>query len=544
MLFLFLILFAFSPAPPAPEPLRPAEIASSAIDLRLRELLRRHPAPDARGACLRQLHDLYASRGFRPFWTGKDAPRAMLRAVESAWADGLDPADYHRDAILALPSASPETPDEAVRRDLMLTDAFLTLAGHLRSGKVDPVRLDPHWNLRPAPDASAVAELLRRAAGREGPEAVLEELRPAHPKYRMLRLALERYREIEGAGGWPVVPVGPAFTVGMREPRVALLRRRLSATGDLDSPEAGEAELFDSRLEAALRRFQERHGLEADGVAGPETQEAMNVPVAVRVEQLRLNLERYRWFLGRLDRTYVLVNIAGFSLQYVEDGRFRWQSRVIVGRPFRKTPVFTAEMTSVVFNPQWVVPPTILRKDALPAIRRDLGYLRERRLKVVDREGRPVDPGAVDWSAYGAANFPYSLRQASGDEGALGRLKFLMPNPHLVYLHDTPTKELFEKSERTFSSGCIRVENPRRLAALVLADSVRWSAGRIDSLIERGRTVTVRLPRPVPVLILYLTAVAEGERVLFRRDVYRRDPAVLKALRAPLPNYKTESCGF
>ncbi|TCD47887.1 L,D-transpeptidase family protein [Chlorobium sp. N1] len=544
MLFLLLVLFAFSPAPPAGEAPRPEDRAAMAIEARLEGLLREHPAPDRMHACIRQLYDLYAPRGFRPIWAGKGAAAALFGEVEASDGDGLNPRDYHRDALAAMTGEDPPTPAERARRELLQSDAFLTLADHLSHGKVDPVRLDPNWNLHEPSGRSVVAAALVRAAGREGPGVVLEGLRPRHPKYRMLRDALARYRGIEEAGGWSAVPPGPALSVGMRSPRVALLRRRLSATGELALSAAADAEVYDRALVEALRRFQRRHGLKPDGVAGGGTLEALNVPVSRRIDELRLNLERYRWFLGGLDSTYVLVNIAGYSLQYVEDGRFRWSTRVIVGRPFRRTPVFKSPMTAVVFNPQWVVPPTILRKDALPAIRKDRGWLRAQRLSVVDRDGRTVDPATIDWNSFGKSDFPYSLRQASGDWGALGRLKFVMPNPHLVYLHDTPTRELFEKSERTFSSGCIRVENPRRLAELVLADSVRWNPGRIDSLIASGRTVRVALPRPVPVLILYLTAVAEGERVLFRRDVYRRDGALLKALDSPLPNYKTESCGF
>ncbi|ABB23201.1 L,D-transpeptidase family protein [Pelodictyon luteolum] len=546
MLLLLLILFAFSPAPPALEAAQPQnEVQQAAISRCIAGLRVAHPAPDPHHTCVRQLYDLYAPREFRPLWTKRRFVDALLREIDSSATDGLDPDDYHRDAVLRLKHSPPSTLDERVQAELLLSDAFLTLAAHLRYGKVDPLRLDPHWNFPGSGVRSAIGPGMHREPGEEGPAALLQEFRLRHPKYRMLRRALARYRAIAASGGWPVLPPGPALTPGMQSSRVPALRRRLAIVGDLESTLIRDSStVFDPELSLAVRRFQERHGITVDGVPGLETRSAMNVPASVRVECLKVNLERYRWFLSDLDSTYVLVNIAGFSLQYVEDGEFRWATRVIVGRPYRKTPVFKADMKAVVFNPRWVVPPTILKQDALPAIRKDPGWLRANHISVIDRNGRTVDPISVDWSARSAATFPYRLQQAAGDDGALGRLKFLLPNPYLVYLHDTPKRELFLQSARTFSSGCIRVENPRRLAQLVLADSVRWSPEQIDAQIDTGRTRTISLPKPVPVLILYLAAMAEGERVLFRNDVYRRDTAVLQALQAPLPHYKTESCGF
>ncbi|NTV08495.1 MAG: L,D-transpeptidase family protein, partial [Chlorobium limicola] len=285
-------------------------------------------------------------------------------------------------------------------------------------------------------------------------------------------------------------------------------------------------------------------GLSVDGVAGTATIGEINISAAERVDQIRLNLERYRWFVNDLEPTYVLVNIAGFTLQYIENGRYRWGTRVIVGKPYRETPVFKADMQYIVFNPQWVIPPTILAEDALPAIRNSRSYLDRKKLRVIDSRGRVVDPASVNWSGYSAANFPYRLQQTAGDHGALGRIKFMMPNKHVIYLHDTPTKNLFEKSERTFSSGCIRVENPLDLAQLVLQDSVKWNKTSIDSTIGTGKTSTVNLPKRIPVFLLYLTAIAEGEEIQFRRDVYNRDDRLRKALDSPVPQYRIESCGL
>jgi len=434
---------------------------------------------------------------------------------------------------------------EQARCDILLTDAMLSLATHLRYGKVDPERLDPNWNLTD-PKRLTELQLKLRTALESGSSirSALQEMRPEYFKYGLQREALARYRLIEQSGGWPVVPGGVAIRPGASDPRVPLIRRRLSVTDDFEGMGDNSSTVLDSALSAALRNFQKRHALMVDGVAGSATLAAMNVPARDRVWQLRVNLERYRWFVGKLEPTYVLVNIAGFSLQYVHEGLWRWGTRVIVGKPYRKTPVFKADIQSVLLNPRWVIPPTILAEDALPAIRRDLGYLNRKQLQVIDSKGRVIDPASVNWSALRASGFPYRLRQRAGDHGALGRIKFVMPNSHIVYLHDTPTKDLFEKNTRTFSSGCIRVENPVRLAELVLDDSVKWNEASIRAAIGTKKTRAVALPRRVPVFILYLTAVAEKGRVLFLEDIYHRDGAVLKALNTPTQKLTLESCGF
>jgi len=491
-----------------------------------------------------QLALWYAARGYRPVWTSPALRSGLLSAVNSAVDDGLLPSDYHCTDIEHYLKHPPRGTGEQARCDILLTDAMLSLATHLRYGKVDPERLDPNWNLT---DPKRLAELqlqLQKALASGSILTALQKMRPEYFKYGLEREALARYRQIEQAGGWPVVPGGQAIRPGQSDPRVPLIRRRLSVTGDFEGRGKESSVVLDSELAAAIRNFQKRHALQADGVAGSATLAAMNVTARERVQQLRVNLERYRWFVGQLEPTFVLVNIAGFSLQYVHEGSLRWSTRVIVGQPYRKTPVFKADMYSVLFNPRWVVPPTILAEDALPAIRQDPGYLSRKQLQVIDGKGSPVDPSSINWNAFGAAAFPYRLQQKAGDHGALGRIKFVMPNRHIVYLHDTPTKDLFEKSSRTFSSGCIRVENPARLAELVLDDSLKWNGGAIRSAIATGKTHSEPLPRRIPVFILYLTAVAERDEVFFLEDIYDRDGAVLRALNAPTQKLTMESCGF
>jgi len=492
-----------------------------------------------------QLARFYAARSYQPVWTKPVMIGDLMDAIEDAEADGLVPEDYHIREIRRFSADPPRTPELQAKYELLLSDALLTLAYHLRFGKVDPESLDPNWNLNGSGRQSAIEYRLQGALASGNIRELADALRPQHPKYLQLKKGLARYRAILRAGGWQQVPEGMPFREGMRDRRVPLLRKRLQESGDLSGRVAADTStVYDQAMADAVKRFQKRNGLEVDGVTGAATMRELNITAAQRVNQIRLNLERYRWFISDLEPTHVLVNIAGFTLQYVENGRYRWGTRVIVGKPYRETPVFKADMQYIVFNPEWVIPPTILAKDALPAIRRNISYLDRKQLKVIDSKGRVVNPSSINWTAYSASNFPYRLQQSSGDHGALGRIKFMMPNKHIVYLHDTPTKDLFEKSSRTFSSGCIRIENPLDLAEFVLQDSVRWSRRNIEAAIETGKTSTVYLPRRIPVFLLYLTAVAEGDEVLFREDVYRRDARLLKVLDTPVPEYKLESCGL
>ena len=268
----------------------------------------------------------------------------------------------------------------------------------------------------------------------------------------------------------------------------------------------------------------------SDGAVGAATRAAMNVPVSARIDQLRVNLERARWVLHEIKGEFVLVDIAGFDVAYFRNDEPIWTSKVVVGRPYRETPVFKSEITYVVLNPTWTIPPGILAKDTLPAVRRDPAYLTRHRIRVIDGNGREVSPSAVDWSRY-RNSVPYQLVQDPGPDNSLGLVKIMFPNPYLVYLHDSPAKALYDRDERAFSSGCIRVAKPFELTELVLNDPEHWNAEAIQAAIATGKTRTVNLAKPVPVLILYWTAQPRPDgQVLFRNDVYARDPQTLAAL--------------
>jgi murein L,D-transpeptidase YcbB/YkuD len=478
---------------------------------------------------------LFEERQFAPAWANGPRLDHLLAALRDVEQDGLDPADYHYAALEALRaerSSASGLPDaEQADLELLATDAMALALFHLHGGKVDPVRLSTQWNYpaRPirTPDAR---ELLERALDTGRIVETFIEVRPEHVWYRRGREQLREYRRIAANGGWPTVADGPTLKPGMTDARVPVLRRRLEITGDLGVVRIVEPELFDPALETAVRRFQTRHGMTADGAVGAATRTAMNVPVSARIDQLRVNLERGRWVLHEIKGEFVLVDVAGFSVAYFRDDQPIWTSKVVVGRPYRETPVFKSEITYVVLNPTWTIPPGILAKDTLPAVKRDPGYLTRNRIRVIDGSGREVSPWSVDWSRY-RNSVPYQLRQDPGPNNSLGLVKIMFPNPYLVYLHDSPAKSLYDQDERAFSSGCIRVAKPFELTELVLNDPQQWNAAAIQAAIAAGQTRTVYLTKPVPVLILYWTAQPTPDgQIIFRSDVYGRDAPTLAAL--------------
>jgi murein L,D-transpeptidase YcbB/YkuD len=483
----------------------------------------------------------YESQQFQPKWRDPARLDLLVAALADLEDDGLGPADYHIEALQSfrtdLRAATALQPAEQADLEFLATDAMMLSLYHLYLGKVDPVQLSSQWNFSTRPvSVERGFERLSAALDSGQIRETFERARPQHVWYQRGREALRTYRAIAAAGGWSPISDGPTMKLGLDDPRVPALRYRLTVTGDLAGdlqPPAPPMNLaFDAELEAAVKRFQERHGLTADGAVGPGTRAALNVPVSARIDQIRINLERGRWVLHEIQGEFVLVNVAGFDVAYFRDNEPIWTSKVIVGRPYRETPIFRSTITYVVVNPTWTIPPGILVKDKLPVIQRDPGYLKRNNIRVIDSAGREVNPYSVDWSRYSGGRLPpYQLRQDPGDDNALGLVKIMFPNPYLVYLHDTPSKSLFDKDERIFSSGCIRVEKAFELAELVLNDPVRWNRAALDAAVATKKTQTVNLARPVPVLILYWTAQPRPDgQVIFRNDVYGRDPATLAAL--------------
>jgi murein L,D-transpeptidase YcbB/YkuD len=477
------------------------------------------------------LPDLYARRDFRPLWQRPERLDELLAWIERSASFGLDPADYHRAAIervrAGLRDAGGGTPWSRAALDVLATDAMIRLAYHLEFGKVDPQDLDANWNMTREIEGADPVGVLTEVMEAPNLAGAFARFGPDQPVYQRMREGLDRYRAILARGGFEPVAEGPTLELGASGPRVASLQRRLVASGDLEV-DASSGDAFDEGLEAAVLRFQHRHRIDADGRVGPGTLEALNVPVEDRIDQIRVNLERSRWVLDEIVGDLVLVDIAGFELRYYEDSEEVWRTRVQVGRPYRRTPVFRSAIRYLDVNPTWTVPPGILRRDILPKVRRNPDYLGSKQMRLFDGSGAEVDPMGVDWSQ---ERFPYRFVQDPGPTNALGRIKFMFPNSHFVFLHDTPSRALFERTDRTFSSGCIRVEDPLRLAELLFGDPERYGRAHFEGLIESGRTQSVNLPEPVTVVLLYWTIeVRPDGSVHFKQDPYDRDHAILEGL--------------
>ncbi len=358
---------------------------------------------------------------------------------------------------------------------------------------------------------------------------LMAALAPSTWRYAYLRRGLKHYRALAESGGWAPIADGPTIGPGSKNPRVAALAARLAASGELTATD-GQDDVYDDALQAAVRLFQARHGLEADGLVGRKTLRQLNVPVERRIDQIRVNLERQRSWERPPGGDYLLVNVPAFTAYvYVQD-RLTWSTRVIVGDTEDETPEFESGLRSVVFNPTWSVPYSIASEELLPKIQRDPNFLRRGNYRVVDRAGRQVDPDSVDWSVIRRNTFPFSLVQQAGPGNELGRIKFLFPNPYSVCMHDTPGKALFERARRAFSHGCIRIDEPLQLAERLLARE-GWTTADIDARLRSGRTTTVALEKPWPVSLLYWTVDVDVEGALmFYDDLYRRDAAVLGRL--------------
>lgn len=491
----------------------------------------------------------YEQRAYQPTWS--EAGRlsshidAVLTVLRTADRDGLRPADYHLAAIertlrlLRVTTAQVESYDAAqlAELDLLLTDAVLLYISHALAGRLDPESVKAGCLAEKEPIDSAAVLHTTLTANDVG--AALQLLLPRDPGYDRLRQALARYRVIASHGGWPIVPDGPKMEKGERGGRVLRLRSRLRAEGLLNQEPRRDRDLFDDGLARAVRTFQRRHGLVVDGIVGPATLAALNVPTDARVRQIELSLERWRWLPRDLGQRYILVNIAAFALHVVESGHPVLNMRVVVGKPFSCTPIFSATVTHLVFNPSWYVPRSIAVREMLPRIRKNPAYVGENDIVVTQRfdgKVRAVNPSTINWSQISANNFPYRFRQRPGPKNPLGRVKFMFPNHFNVYLHDTPSRELFARTVRAFSHGCIRIEKPLELAEYLLQGDAQWTHDKILATIEQGAERTVWLPEGIPVHLLYLTAWVDEDGVVhFRDDIYGRDRLLAETLGQELP---------
>jgi murein L,D-transpeptidase YcbB/YkuD len=487
---------------------------------------------DAEGRRLWKLtREFYERRDYAPAWIDGTTPRPeieeFVNALRAAEHEGLDPELYSVEAVDARWRQASEgfltkkgfEPDDAGAFDAWLTYLYMRYSSDLADGLSDLAHADPSWQIRP--EKFDPRARLERALDEREIATSLRTLTPDHPQYRALRDALRSLREQAAEGSWPVVPASARLEPGERSPHVLTVAQRLAASGDFDGrmPASGPV-VYDGELREAVRRFQRRHGLKDDGIVGPAVVAEMNVPLEQRIRLVQINLERWRWLPHDMGDRFILVNVPEYRLEVWDDGAVPLSMRVVVGKNDTPTPIFNDKMTSVVFSPYWNVPDSIAEGETLPALINDPDFLLRANMEIVDTDGNVVDPSSID------LNDPtqYRFRQRPGADNSLGLVKFMFPNQHSVYLHDTPADSLFERTGRSLSHGCVRVEKPVELALYVLRDRPEWTREKIEEAMHAGEERAVKLKTPLPVYLGYWTARVSSDGVLqFRKDVYGID---------------------
>src|SRR4051794_9796857 len=521
------------PQPPAGK----GGTAADPFDASLRQVLQsaRHPAfvtHDKEGTRLwQQTRTFYEKRQFAPAWIEGGAPRkrmdALIAAVRAADREGIDSEVYgvglleqrRNEAGSGILSRKGFQPETAATIDVWLTYLYLKFASDLADGVSDLAHADPAWLI--APDRFNPLDHLETALRENRIAESLSELTPTDDEYQRLRKALAEYRAIAKSGGWPKVPT-LKLKPGQTSPATRTLALRLAATGDFSgaTPAPDMPALYDKQLQEAVKKFQRRHGLADDGVVGPSMVAELNVPVDARIRQIELNMERWRWLPRDLGNPHILVNIPQMRLDVREHGNVPLSMRVVVGKEDTPTPIFNQRMTYLVFAPYWNVPDDIAQNETLPAVMKDPGFLERSDMEVVDLHGKPVDPKSIDLDK----PEKYRFRQRPGTSNSLGLVKFMFPNEFNVSLHDTPADSLFARASRSLSHGCVRLEQPEKLAEYVLRDQPDWTPDRISEAMHAGSEEVVKLKTPIPVYLGYWTArVAADGGVEFRKDVYGID---------------------
>ena len=484
----------------------------------------------------------YRGRRSTPAWVDSHGllvrGRELVDVIDSAGVEGLNPTDYHTPKLSLLleetrsaPLTSAPDPAKLAELDVLLTSIFLRYGSDRLAGRVDPAKLPADWYTRPR--RTDWIQVLDQAVRTGSVRATLARLDPPYPGYERLRNALRTYRAIASRGGWPSLPPGPPMRRGSRGPRVVALRNRLAAS--LDLPATGPSAVFDGAVENAVRRFQVRCGLDPSGIVSAGELEQLNVSAAQRVRQIELNMERWRWLPGTLGSRYILVNIPDYRLDVMDGGQSVLAMRVVVGKEYSRTPVFSDTMTDIVFHPAWNIPASIAQQELGDSVRVDSDYLSKHQMHVYagpSKDSPEVDAKGHDLGSIFSEGSNYSIRQDPGPKNPLGRIKFLFPNRFNVYLHDTPAGHLFNRQERDFSHGCIRIERPVDLANYLLPIQDGWGPERVANALDgTDEEKWVKVPHPIRVHILYWTAWADPDgTVEFRDDLYGIDEVLDRAL--------------
>ena len=461
------------------------------------------------------LQAFYLQQNYAEVWRVEGRAAALQAQLQLLADDGLDPVRY------SVSSDAAASGDQCA--DIDISQHYLQALQDLHYGRLQQSRFEPLWH---AQDdlRDRQADLLAIASpGLQDIPGAFAQARPSLAQYQALRQVYAQQRLL-ALPNWQPLPAGPLLRPDMDDPRVPELAQRLFSEGYLNQlpPELGT--LYTEELASAVKTFQINHSLQSDGVIGPGTLAELNISPAQRREQLRINLERFRWMAQDLEPTSLLVNVAAAELTVYQAGLPVWQTRTQVGRAERQTPLLKSHITRLTLNPTWTIPPTILKEDKLPEIRKDAAFLARHGLQVLDHEGQPMATEDIDWEHPGNI----MLRQDAGPKNPLGQMVVRFPNPYSVYLHDTPSQSLFAKGPRAFSSGCVRIEHALQLRDLLLSPA---ELARTDILLATKLTHEYRLTKPMPILMTYWTAQADSHgQVMYAPDIYGRDTALVAAM--------------
>ncbi len=474
--------------------------------------------------CKQSVPVFYQNAFFETVWNPELAKK-LVSTISNATLEGLNPEDYHYSKLVEVLKRNNLTEYEKAEFDILLTDAFMLYVSHLVSGKVNPVTVDAEWYVR---KNDIEFNKIFNKGSVSNIDATIRSVLPKHETYNSLKFALQKYLALD-SDEWLTLTAEKTIKLGDEHPAIPMIRERLYLLGDLKDASFETQNLYDEKLHNAVRIFQARHGIAVDGDIGPKTMRTLNVSIDQRIDQIRTNMERWRWLPQEFGNFYIIVNIANFDLGIYKNKKLEKQYKVIVGKPYRQTPVFHAGMQYLVLNPTWTVPPGILNNDIIPSVKKDPNYLTTKKIDVIDKQGNILNTSNIDWNNSVVKGYTY--RQSPGPDNSLGSVKFMFPNGFHVYLHDTPAKELFEKGERAFSSGCIRVQEPLKLAEYLLNDSVNYNLAKIEDIVQTRKTQTIKLTEQPNVYLLYWTAWTDNEgRVQFREDIYERDKNLIQAL--------------
>lgn len=472
------------------------------------------------------IQNFYRARKYKPLWSNEKGRlnRAydLLQVLIRAGGEGLEPSDYHVEEIKKYWESTGAS--ESVQLDLLLSSALYLYSNHVYAGRFNARELDADWYIQnKLPDSRRLfADVTRNVQIAK----ILKELPPRHSGYQLLKNQLHHYRDLANQGGLKKLDSGPILQPGVQHKQVEQLRQRLEMSGDLVKDPFNGTDTYDRWLEEAVMSFQKRHGLKVDGKVGPQTRRYLNITAGERIRQIRINMERWRWLPRKLRERYLMVNMTGFELYIMENGSVVLAMPVIIGKSYRSTPTFSGVLSSMEYNPYWTIPKKIVLEDIIPRQARDPSYLSKRAIRVFKgwENAQEIDPKSVNWRNLDKERFPYWLRQDPGPKNALGRVKFLFSNPYAIYLHGTPDKHLFDRVVRTFSSGCIRVRDPVRLASYLLNDGSQQMEEEVLANIYLDTNQTVTLPIAIPIYLVYWTAwIDQDGRMNFRDDIYGRD---------------------